>query len=113
MSLIKTIIAYVIAMFFHGLYKNVWIIAERGTDARDNAYWLFKYIRENENNQKIYYVIDPKSADYSKISILGPSIKPNSLKHGIVLFSARVIISTHAYLCCPTWKGSHYALNHF
>ena len=94
MSLIKTIIAYVIAMFFHGLYKNVWIIAERGTDARDNAYWLFKYIRENENNQKIYYVID-------------------SLKHGIVLFSARVIISTHAYLCCPTWKGSHYALNHF
>ena len=28
-------------------YKDLWLIAERGIDARDNAYYLFKYITAN------------------------------------------------------------------
>jgi len=28
-------------------YKDAWLFCERGIDAKDNAYWMFKYVKEN------------------------------------------------------------------
>ena len=28
------------------MYKNAWLICERGVEAQDNGYWMFKYIKE-------------------------------------------------------------------
>ena len=37
-----------VILFGRGLLKkNIWLIREKGVEARDNAYHLFKYLREN------------------------------------------------------------------
>ena len=50
------------------LSKHIWIVSERGTDARDNGYHLYRYIRKNHPEQEAYYIIDRKSADYPKVA---------------------------------------------
>ena len=62
-------------------YRDVWIVSERGSDARDNGYHFFKYIRENHPEIKAYYIIEKKSADYHKVAKLGNIVKYKSLKH--------------------------------
>jgi hypothetical protein len=37
--------------------KEIYIVCERGTDARDNGYHLFKYIVENHPEKNVYYII--------------------------------------------------------
>ena len=32
--------------------KSCWVLHERGTDARDNAYFFYKYLKENHPEQK-------------------------------------------------------------
>lgn len=73
--------------------KDIWVICERGDDARDNAYWLYKYIKETYPTQKIYYIIDFSSADYEKVS--EDAIQLGSLKYFWVLAVSEKIISTH------------------
>ena len=29
-------------------YKGLWLVMERGFDARDNGYWFFRYLREHQ-----------------------------------------------------------------
>ena len=41
-------------------YKDIWLICERGTEAKDNGYWMFKYIRENHPEINVHYIIDEK-----------------------------------------------------
>ena len=77
------------------LYKNLWLIAERGADARDNGYHFFKYLRENEREINCAYVISESSPDYGKISALGRTVEPNTLKHYIAFACAKYKISTH------------------
>ncbi len=97
---------YVIQMlFFHFIaifyknkekYKNAWLICERGTEARDNAYWLFKYIRENYPEKKVYYIIDYNNKiDLKKIEKLGNSICYNSFEHRMAFIFSKIYISTH------------------
>lgn len=76
-------------------YKNLWLIAERTTDARDNGYHFFKYLRENHKNINCAYVIDSASPDYERVSTLGKTIEPKSFKHYLALVCSRVKISTH------------------
>ena len=26
-------------------YRGIWLVGERGTDARDNGYWFYRYLR--------------------------------------------------------------------
>ena len=39
--------AYFISLFYRSRNENLILICESEKEARDNAYWLFKYIREN------------------------------------------------------------------
>lgn len=75
--------------------KQIWIVSERGTDARDNGYHLFRYMRENHPEQPVYYVIDRRSPDYSKVSTLGNAVHRGSLKYWILYLGAAIKISTH------------------
>ena len=61
--------------------QNVWLIFEDKNTARDNGYYLFKYIRNNHPNDLAYYVISKKAKDYNKVSKLGNVINYGSLKH--------------------------------
>ena len=61
--LLQMIFYYIVSIFYKDRekYKDAWLICERGTEARDNGYWMFKYIREKHPEQKIYYIIDSKN----------------------------------------------------
>ncbi|MBO4898024.1 MAG: CDP-glycerol glycerophosphotransferase family protein [Clostridia bacterium] len=76
-------------------YKDLWIIAERGDDARDNGYHFFKFLRENHKEINCVYVIPESSPDYEKISSLGRTVTPNTFKHYLAFASSKAKISTH------------------
>lgn len=90
--------------------KNVWLIAERGDDAQDNGFALFKYLVEtNKETKKIkpVYVISKDSNDYDKVMQViqnnhyGETVEYGSEAHFQSLFKASALISTHAYGYTP------------
>lgn len=70
-----------------------WVICERGTDARDNGYCFYRYMKANHPEQKIYYIVDKKSPDYPKVA--ADAVALGSLKNYWVVASAEKLISTH------------------
>lgn len=93
----KYSIAFIISKFVKRLefYKDVWLISERGYDARDNSYHLYKYIKLNHKDINIKYVIDKKSADLNKIIEFDNYVQYGSMKHYILFILANKLISTH------------------
>lgn len=75
--------------------KHIWIVSERGTDARDNGYHFYRYVRERHPEQRVYYIIDRKSPDYPKVAALGNVVQRGSLKHWLLYLGAEVKISSH------------------
>lgn len=58
-DLIEIIFFYIISLFYRDKYgKSPWIICERGTEAKDNGYRFFEYIRNNKPNKNVYYLIE-------------------------------------------------------
>ena len=82
-------------------YKDVWMILERGTDARDNGYFFFKWLRENHPEQNAVYVIDPLSADAQKVKDIGRTVPFMSWKHKIIASICTATISTHHNINSP------------
>lgn len=76
-------------------YRDIWIISERGDDARDNGYYFFEYLMSQRNRPDVYYIIDKKSSDYTKIKEYTNVIHRGSLKHWLYFCLARIKISTH------------------
>ena len=79
------------------LYRNksVWLISERGTDARDNGYHFFRYLREKHPEIECYYVITKDSPDRSRVASLGKTVDYRSLRHYLLLFGAKYLVSSH------------------
>lgn len=91
-------------------YRNVWIVSERGGDARDNGYCFYKYVRENHPEINAYYIIDKNSADFSKVAELGGAVNYRGFKHRLLFAVAEYKISSHVYgyspdiLCCKLFQ---------
>ena len=75
--------------------KDLWLICEREDEARDNGYWLFKYIRENYPEEDVVYAIKKKSKDYKKVKNLGEIIEYGGYKHWVYYLAANKNISSH------------------
>lgn len=86
-----------ISLFARSLpkYKNLWLVSERNSDARDNGYHFFKYLCKEQPQINCAYIIDKSSADYERVSKLGKTISPNTPSHMLALACAKVCISTH------------------
>lgn len=88
--------------------RDIWIVGERKSEAKDNGYHLFKYIRENHPEKKVYYVIDKNSSDLEKILSLGNIIYHDSLKHYVYYIMSSKLICAHLGSCVPDspvcWK---------
>ncbi|MBR4728055.1 MAG: CDP-glycerol glycerophosphotransferase family protein [Clostridia bacterium] len=82
---------------FAALYRNrdIWIVSERGTDARDNGFHMFRYLRENDPSGAVYYIISKDSADRKNVAPYGNIINYGSLKHYLFFIAAKVRISSH------------------
>lgn len=82
-------------------YKNLWLISERKTDARDNAFFFFEYMVKNHPEVNCAYVIDKNSADFEKVKKLGKTVEPNTFSHMLAFAAAEVRISTHYMSYAP------------
>lgn len=101
--LIKLIFAYLwLHIFQRGLLKKeIWLVMEKKTEARDNGYHFFKYLRENHPELEAYYAILPSSADIHKIENLGNILDADSFQHYVYYLAARYSINSQAYGAAP------------
>lgn len=76
-------------------YQNLWIISERGVEAKDNGFQLFRYIRQHHPKINIRYIISKDSPDREKVAALGETINYRSFRHMLALLLSEVKISTH------------------
>ena len=82
-------------------YRHLWLVMERGFDARDNAYWFFRYLREKHPEINACYVIDKASPDRGKVEKLGRIVAWRSLRHYLMYLAADMLISTHVQPVAP------------
>lgn len=75
--------------------KKIWVICERGTDARDNGYAFYRYMIEKHPEVQVYYLITSDSADYHKVA--EHAVIYGSTENYRVVAKAEKIISTHCY----------------
>ncbi|MBR4728057.1 MAG: CDP-glycerol glycerophosphotransferase family protein [Clostridia bacterium] len=92
-ELLKYYLLYPLAAIYRK--RDIWIIAERGMDARDNGFHLFRYIRETDPSREVYYIISKKSPDRKHVEPYGNVVDYRSLKHYLLFIAAKVKISTH------------------
>ena len=78
-----------------GLYKDLWLISERKTDARDNAFFFLEYMAKNHPEVNCAYVINKNSADFAKVKNLCRVIEPGTFSHMLAFAVSKVRISTH------------------
>ena len=74
--------------------KQMWLVCEEYNEARDNGYWLYKYIRKAHPEQDVVYAINKESVDYEKIKNLGEVIQYGSIKHWAYYLAASINISS-------------------
>ena len=100
------VIKYIIFVFiniFINTKENVWLISERGTDARDNAYVFYKYLKSKQPDIKVKYVINKESPDFHKI-VEHDLLKPGSFKHIYYYLNSSKLISTHIMGFAPEMR---------
>lgn len=95
------LVRYLLALMVCGLfcgrerYKKLWLIAERGTDAQDNGYYFYRYMRKYHPEQNVRYVISGDSPDRRRFSEKDRLIRYRSFDHYLALALAEYKISTH------------------
>ncbi|MCX4735506.1 glycosyltransferase [Streptomyces sp. NBC_01363] len=91
--------------------KNIWIIGERADTAQDNAYHLFRWIRENHPRRKVYYAIDGDAKDRAKVAPYGHVLDRTSRRYRMYLLHAKRLIDPYdleAYLGFPELSKSSF-----
>jgi len=89
-------------------YRNIWLVSERGIDARDNAFVFYQYLKREHPEINSYYIISKKMPDYKKVKQYGNVIEYKSLKHILYLAIAKYKISTHDQGCSPNMVIFHW-----
>lgn len=108
--LIKYLFAYVLVNYFSMRLKkkSIWLFLEKKDEARDNAYHLYKYMRENHPEIESYFVITKTSAERNKVVKLGEDrvIDFGSFKHYIYSAAAKYSIGSQPNCAYPAQKIS-------
>lgn len=92
--------------------KKIWIISERGYDARDNGLFFFKYVVETHPEINCYYAIHKKSSDFKNVSNFNNVIEFGSLKHIFLFSCAKAKISSTVNGFAPNKYYAKYLLKH-
>ncbi len=87
-------LALPVAVVYKIWRKDLWLICDNGTEASDNGFVLFKYVREHHRNQDCVYAVHKNSIDYEKVAILGETVEYGSFRHWVLYLTARVNISS-------------------
>ena len=92
-------IGYGIVLVFAQLYvilfgkklldKNIWLFSEKKTEARDNGYHFFKFVRAQHPEICAVYVIRKGWPDVVKVKSLGEVVYYDSFRHCVLYFAAK------------------------
>ncbi|WP_412518512.1 CDP-glycerol glycerophosphotransferase family protein [Staphylococcus simulans] len=77
--------------------KEIWLISERINTASDNSYFLYRYLRENQSEVDVYYLIDKNAHEViKKLETLGSKniIFISSLLHKLMMIKADKLITS-------------------
>ena len=72
------------------LQQNIWLVGDKKTEARDNGYHFFKYLRSEHPEINSVFAIRPGSADETIAKTIGPVIPYDSFIHCIYYAAAKV-----------------------
>lgn len=96
-------------------YAGAWLLMDRDTQADDNAEHLYRYVRDNKPEQKIFFVLRNDSHDWERLKCEGFNLLEfSSHEHELAMQSCSKIISSHAdkyvtnYLGPRMLEGRHY-----
>jgi Putative glycosyl/glycerophosphate transferases involved in teichoic acid biosynthesis TagF/TagB/EpsJ/RodC len=82
--------------------RKIWLFCERPSEAKDNGYKFFKYMRENHPEVNSYYVIDKKyEVDYDRIKSVGNIIQYGSWKHKLYFILSKKLVFAHKGIIEP------------
>ncbi|WP_111718554.1 CDP-glycerol glycerophosphotransferase family protein [Homoserinimonas sp. OAct 916] len=77
-------------------YLDAWVLMDKDNEANDSAEQLYRWIRENKSDTKIWYVLRRDSPDWSRLSRDGfKLIEFGSYRWRLLLLSAAHVISSH------------------
>lgn len=94
LHIFKFLLAVIIAFFYKRVRKDLWVLCDTAEEARDNAYWLFCYIRKYHRDQDAVFAIQKGSPDYARVKDVGEVVEFGSLKHWIYYLTASKNISS-------------------
>lgn len=82
---------------FRKINTDIWLVSERPDEARDNGYFLFKYIHENKLHKNTFYVIERNSEDLNKVKDIQPRrvVSHGSFFHYLIYIASKTHISAH------------------
>ncbi len=91
---------------YHG--KHIWLICERGNDARDNGYHMFRYLRTKHPETDVWYIITKDSADLRKVLDLGNVVFSGTIRHWLLYIRAEKILTAFEPHFSPSGSYSFY-----
>ncbi len=86
--------AFPCSLIYKRRHKDLWLFCDLAGEARDNGYWLFRYVRKEHPEVDAVFALDEKSPDYVKVQALGKTIRFGSFWHWVLYLSARNVISS-------------------
>ena len=89
------ILALPCSCIFKIFHQHLWLFCEDKFEARDNAYWLFKYTCEKHPEIDAVYAINPKCPDAIKVQKLGKTISYGTFIHWVYYLASSKQISSH------------------
>lgn len=88
------LVAIPAALVYKKCRKHIWLLCEYGPEARDNAYYLFRYLRTEHPEIDAVYALNKDSIDMDRVTSLGEVVYYGSLKHWVYYLAAEVNISS-------------------
>ena len=90
--------------FFIKVDPELWLISERGDEARDNGYFFYRFLKKSKKNVNVKYVISKDSPDIHKIDEKD-IVYYQSFKHLLYYIKAKYLISTHIQGYSPEFRS--------
>lgn len=91
------LLALLPAAIYRRRHPHLWLVCEGGSEARDNGYWFFKYLREQQPQADARYAIRYDAPEYARVAALGPTVPFGSFRHWIWYLAAEANISSQKY----------------
>ena len=91
--------AHMTVFLFHRDYlmRDIWLIGEKTSEARDNGYHFFRYLCTKHPEVTAVYAIAQNAPDAKKVKALGETVDYDSFRHLCYYVAAKFRICGQAY----------------